>query len=154
MSHIKHMIQRWLWRNWKRKCAIMHHTFGWNEWHFSSLVSVSIKVNWKLQNYLQGFGIRDQEFIGFLRELYDERIEFFLTSVWSIERLGFLGRLWYFSFAITLISLRQLNEKAPPRNYNNDKPMEWGGFIDTIFAIIKIFVHLIQKYFEMFTQLG
>ena len=50
----------------------------------------------------------------------------------------------------TLMSLKQLGERVPPRNYNNDKPMELNGIIETIFAIIKIFVHLVQKYYEMF----
>ena len=80
-----------------------------------------------------------------MRELYDERIEF--------DQIHVKNRTLR-SFGSTLISLRQLNEKVPPRNYNNDKPIEWNGIIDTIFALIKIFVHLIQKYFQMFSQLG
>ena len=56
----------------------------------------------------------------------------------------------YYMLLKTLMSLKQLGERVPPRNYNNDKPMELNGIIETIFAIIKIFVHLVQKYYEMF----
>ena len=81
MSHIKHMAQHWLWRNRKKKCATMHHTFGWNEWHFSSVWGTNWMMDIRRKRFFTIWGTNRSMFLNL-----NIRGGYYLVGKWLCRR--------------------------------------------------------------------